>query len=89
MTRSSIFFYDICIKNTGTSERVVDEQNGWALYDDIDAFAEKISQLYGLKTDSLPSFIKMREMVQACHIPSWSEIADKYINLYSQLISQV
>ena len=79
----------LCIKNTGTSERVVDEQNGWALDDDIDAFAEKISQLYGLKTDSLPSFIKMREMVQACHIPSWSEIADKYINLYSQLISQV
>lgn len=79
----------LCIKNTGTSERVIDEQNGWALDDDIDAFAEKISQLYGLKTDSLPSFIKMREIVQACHIPSWSEIADKYINLYSQLISKV
>ena len=79
----------LVIKNTGAAEQIEDGVNGWALDDDIDAFAEKISQLYGLKTESLPSFIKMREMVQACHIPSWSEIADKYINLYSQLISKV
>ena len=79
----------LVIKDTGAAEQIEDGVNGWALDDDIDAFAEKISQLYGLKTESLPSFIKMREMVQACHIPSWSEIADQYINLYSQLISKV
>ena len=72
----------LVIKNTGAAEQIEDGVNGWALDNDIDAFADKIEELYNLKRDHFDEFIALRSRTQEKKIPSWDEIAMQYLALY-------
>lgn len=72
----------LIIKDTGASEQVDDGVNGFTLLNSVDAFADKIEELYNLKRDHFDEFIALRSRTQAKKLPSWNEIAMQYLALY-------
>lgn len=78
----------LAVNGSGTAEQIENGINGYALEKSDTLFADKTEQLYRMKTKSFESFLKMREGARNYPIPSWSEIAHEYINLYTKLINK-
>ena len=76
----------MCIKNTGTSERITDGVNGWALDDDIDAFADKVEEIYNMKKNFPNEYLELRESTRNKPVPLWKDIANEYLALYQQRV---
>lgn len=78
----------LVLENTGPAEQIINGVNGFALGNDENVFSDKIEKLYRLKCEGFDSFVKLRESTKNYRIPTWSEIADKYIALYTKLINK-
>lgn len=78
----------LCIKNTGTSERIINGQNGWALNDEINDFVDKIIELIYMKNNKNDEYNAIRLRTASTNVDSWSTVADKYLDLYQKTIGK-
>lgn len=78
----------LVLEHTGPAEQIINGVNGFALINDKNVFSDKIEELYRLKNEDFALFMKLRESTKNYRIPTWSEIADKYIALYTKLINK-
>ena len=76
----------IAIKNTGTSERIIDGQNGYICDNNIDSFALLLSKLFEKKQKYYDSVLCMREMTYKIQPKTWAEIANEYIEVYKTVV---
>ena len=76
----------LVIKNTGAAEQIEDGVNGWALDNDIDAFADKVEEIYNMKKNFPNEYLALRESTKNKPIPLWKDIADEYLALYQQRV---
>ena len=76
----------LVIKNTGAAEQIEDGVNGWALDNDIDAFADKVEEIYNMKKNFPNEYLALRESTKNKPIPLWKDIADEYLALYRQRV---
>ena len=76
----------LVIKNTGAAEQIEDGVNGWALDNDIDAFADKVEEIYNMKKNFPNEYLELRESTKNKPIPLWKDIADEYLALYRQRV---
>lgn len=78
----------LVLDHTGPAEQIINGINGYSLVNDENVFSNKIEELYRLKREDFDLFVKLRESTKNYPIPTWSEIADKYIALYTKLINK-
>lgn len=78
----------LVIQNTGASEQIENNINGFALSNDINAFADKIEELYQLKKSNYGEYLSLRSRTKNKKIPTWDEIAEEYIKLYTQNLTK-
>lgn len=76
----------LVIKNTGAAEQIEDGVNGWALDDDVNAFADKVEEIYNMKKNFPNEYLALRESTKNKPIPLWNDIADEYLALYRQRV---
>ncbi|MGI6377797.1 MAG: glycosyltransferase [Bacilli bacterium] len=69
----------LVLKNTGASEKIIDGENGFTAENDINAYAKRISEI--LSNENLLNNIKNHKL------KTWEEIANEYLNLYHNLLS--
>lgn len=76
----------LVIKDTGAAEQIEDGVNGWALDNDIDAFADKVEEIYNMKKNFPNKYLELRESTKNKPIPLWKDIANEYLALYQQRV---
>ena len=76
----------LVIKDTGAAEQIEDGVNGWALDNDIDAFADKVEEIYNMKKNFPNEYLELRESTKNKPIPLWKDIANEYLALYQQRV---
>ncbi len=77
----------LVVKDTGASEQIRDGINGYALDEDENTFADKIEDLYRLKTEHFDEYLELRKGCKNKPIPSWTDIATQYLDLYQNKYS--
>ena len=77
----------LVVKDTGASEQIRDGINGYALDEDENAFADKIEELYRLKTEHFDQYLELRKGCKNKPVPSWTDIATQYLDLYQNKYS--
>ena len=72
------------LKNSGASERLVHNQNGFVFDNDVNSFA---NSLFGLLQN--PDKIKqVGANMQNCGFPGWEDIGEQYVHCYQQAINK-
>ena len=78
----------LCVKNTGTSERIIDGQNGFALEENVDEFVKKIIELINMKSIDSNSYLNLRATTTSLAADTWSNVSEQYLNLYQKAIDE-
>lgn len=78
----------LCIKGTGTSERVKNGINGFVLDNDIDSFTNKIKELFYLKRFKKNQFASLINSTKNERVETWEEVALKYYDIYNMLLEE-
>lgn len=77
----------LAIKNTGPSERIRDGIDGFCLDNSPVSFADKIQELYYMKTDKPNDFMALKNNAKNQKVHSWDEIAAQYLDIYKELLT--
>lgn len=75
----------LCIKNTGTSERIIDGQNGWALEEKVEAFVDKIVDLMTFKNSDSFFLLNIKNTTAVTVVDTWDTVSNKYLSLYQNV----
>lgn len=78
----------LCVKNTGTSERIIDGQNGFSLEENVDKFVNKIVELINMKSMDSDSYLNFRATTTSLAADTWSNVSEQYLNLYQKTIDE-
>ena len=76
----------LVVKNTGAAEQIEDGINGWALDEDVNAFADKVEEIYNMKKNFPNEYLELRKSTKNKPIPLWKDIANEYLALYQQRV---
>ena len=74
----------IVLENTGASERITNNQNGFTIANNPQEMAKKIDFL--LKNPAILQKVGQNASLQLPH--TWSEMVDKYLDLYYQVLDK-
>ncbi|MDY3768615.1 MAG: glycosyltransferase [Sphaerochaetaceae bacterium] len=78
----------LCVKNTGTSERIIDGQNGFALEENVDEFVKKIVELINMKSMDSDSYLNLRATTTSLAADTWRNVSEQYLHLYQKAIDE-
>ena len=74
----------VCIKDTGTSERIVDGVNGYTADDNPDSFVPIIENIYKLKQNNYSEYLKLRQSTRDMLPETWDQVVEKYRKMYQE-----
>lgn len=78
----------LCVKNTGTSERIIDGQNGFAIEENVDEFVKKIIELINMKSMDNDSYLNFRATTTSLAADTWRNVSEQYLHLYQKAIDE-
>ena len=74
----------ITLKNTGSCERITNEQNGYVVENDVNQMAQKIEDILNNKQE----LDTVGQNAKNQLVKSWKDVAEEYLAIYEKVISQ-